>query len=419
VRGLDFRLLPADDLCSYPGRRCGSGGLEYVQRVRQVRHFARRYWFDVLVAVLAIVAMLEVVLGRGSPGAPRTTLWFCVPAIAILVLPVFARRRFPFAGPGVYWLLAGGISFVDPLLIPYTNALFPIGMADAFLLGNLRGIRQAALGLAAVVGGATAIVFNIPGHSASQLVFVPLEFTISWVAGFAVRERAVQAEAAELRAAQAEQQRDAAARIAVAEERTRIARELHDIVAHAVSVMVLQVGAVRHKLPAALAEDREALTGVEQAGRAALAEMRLLLDAMREDGERAELGPQPGLDRLDALLQDVGRAGLPVRLHADGDPLELPRGIDISAYRIIQEGLTNALKHAHATQAEVALRYASDQLRIEVSDNGHGATTSEGPGHGLIGIHERVKLYGGEMTTATNGSGFTLTACLPLTEYPS
>ena len=134
---------------------------------------------------------------------------------------------------------------------------------------------------------------------------------------------------------------------------------------------------------------------------------------------RAELGPQPGLDRLDALLHDVGRAGLPVRLHADGDPLELPRGIDISAYRIIQEGLTNALKHAHATQAEVALRYASDQLRIEVSDNGHGASTGESPGHGLIGIHERVKLYGGEMTTATNGGGFTLTACLPLTEYPS
>src|SRR5690242_15744992 len=174
-------------------------GLEYVQPVRQVRDLVRHYWFDVLVAVLAIVAMLEVVFGRGSPGAPRTTLWFSVPAIAILVLPVFARRRFPFAGPAVYWLLAGGISFVDPLLIPYVNALFPIGMADAFLLGNLRGARRAALGLAVVVGGATTIVYNVPGHSASQLVFVPLEFAISWVAGFAVRERAAQAEAAELR----------------------------------------------------------------------------------------------------------------------------------------------------------------------------------------------------------------------------
>ena len=109
-----------------------------------------------------------------------------------------------------------------------------------------------------------------------------------------------------------------------------------------------------------------------------------------------------------------------MRLHVDGDPLELPRGIDISAYRIVQEGLTNALRHAHATQAEVGLRYASDQLRIEVSDNGHGAARSDGHGHGLIGIHERVKLYNGEMTTATtNGGGFTLTARLPLTGYLS
>ena len=386
----------------------------------QVRDLARYHWFDVLVAVLGIVATLQVVFGRGSPGAPRTTLWFCVPAIAILVLAVFARRRFPFASPAAYWLVAGGISFVDPHLIPYTEALFPIGMADAFLLGNLRAFRRAALGLAIVVGGAATIVYNIPGHSASQLVLVPLEFAISWVAGFAVRERVVQAEAAESRATQAERARDAATRIAVAEERTRIARELHDIVAHAVSVMVLQVGAVRHKLPAALSEDREALTGVEQAGRAALAEMRHLLDAMREEGERAELGPQPGLDRLDALLQDVGRAGLPVRLHVDGDRPDLPRGIDISAYRIVQEGLNNALKHAHATQAEVALKYAADQLRIEVSDNGRGAAGSHAHGHGLIGIHERVKLYDGEMATGTaNGGGFTLTARLPLTGYRS
>jgi signal transduction histidine kinase len=234
------------------------------------------------------------------------------------------------------------------------------------------------------------------------------------------RGRAVQAEAAESGATQAERERDTAARIAMAEERTRIARELHDIVAHAVSVMVLQVGAVRHELPAALSQDREALKGVEQAGRDALAEMRHLLDAMREDGERAELGPQPGLDRLGALLQDVERAGLPVRLHVDSDPLDLPRGIDISAYRIVAEGLANVLKHAHATQAEVALEYAPDQLRIEVSDNGHGAARSDRRGHGLIGIHERVKLYGGEMTTTTtNAGGFSLTACLPLAGYRS
>src|SRR5262249_14595170 len=243
---------------------------------------------------------------------------------------------------------------------------------------------------------------------------------ISWAAGFAVRDRAAQAEAAEVRATQAEFERDTAARVAVAEERARIARELHDIVAHAVSVMVLQVGAVRHRLAPDLPEDREALQRVEEAGRGALAEMRHLLDGMREEGERAERGPQPGLDRLDALVQEVDRAGLPVRLHIHGDPLELPRGIDISAYRIVQEGLTNALKHSGASRAEVALEYATGRVRIEISDNGHGAVTHNGGGHGLIGIRERVKLYGGEMSTGSaNGGGFILTARLPLTEYRS
>jgi len=394
--------------------------VEYVQRMNEVRDFARGYWFDAAIAALAVVAMLEVVLGRGSPGAPETTLWFCLPAIAILVVPVFARRWFPFAGPATYWLLGAGISFVDPRLIPYATALFPIGMADAFLLGNLRDGRRAGLGLAIVVGGAAILVYNIPGHSVDELVLVPIEFAISWVAGFAVRERAEQAEAAELRASQAEQERDVAARIAVAEERARIARELHDIVAHAVSVMVLQVGAVRHRLPAARSEDRDALTGVEQVGREALAEMRHLLDAMRDDGEDLELGPQPGLDRLDALLQEVGRTGLPVRLHMDGNPLELPRGIDISAYRIVQEALTNVLKHSGASQAEVGVEYTPDQLRIEVRDNGRGAAARNGgSGHGLIGIRERVKLYGGEMSTGSADNGFVLTARLPVTEYRS
>ena len=203
----------------------------------------------------------------------------------------------------------------------------------------------------------------------------------------------------------------------MAEERARIARELHDIVAHAVSVMVLQVGAVRHKLPDTLAEDRHALTGVEQAGRAALAEMRRLLAVMRRDGDRVELTPQPGLDRLDSLVKEIGRAGLPVQLHVDGKPFSVPRGIDLSAYRIVQEGLTNALKHAHASHAEVTVHYAPDEVRIEVRDDGHGKVASDGLGHGLIGIRERVKLYGGEMTAGTtNGGGFTLTTRLPVTQ---
>jgi signal transduction histidine kinase len=178
---------------------------------------------------------------------------------------------------------------------------------------------------------------------------------------------------------------------------------------------VLQVGAVRHKLPPALAADRDALQGVERAGRTALAEMRRLLVAMRSEGEEAELMPQPGLDGLDSLLQEVGRAGLPVRLHVDGDPVPLPRAIELSAFRIVQEGLTNALKHARATNAEVTLRYRPDELQLEVRDDGIGAAASDGIGHGLVGIRERVKIYGGEMAARTaNGGGFVLSTRLPL-----
>ncbi len=382
----------------------------------RIEHLVRTYWFDLLIALVAIVAMLDVVLGRGSSGAPTTTLWFCLPALAILVLPLFARRRFPFAGPAGYWLLAAGISFVDPLLIPYPDSLFLIGLVAAFLLGNLRDLRRAGLGLAIVVGASATLVYNIPGVSVDQLVFIPVDFAVAWIAGLAVRARVEQAEVAESHATQAEQERDAAARVAVAEERARIARELHDIVAHAVSVMVLQVGAVRHRLPDTMAEDRNALRSVEQAGRGALAEMRRLLSVMRRDGDGVELAPQPGLDGLDSLVQEIGRAGLPVELHLDGERFPLPPGIDLSAYRIVQEGLTNALKHARASHADVTIRYGPDEVAIEVRDDGTNVTPSDGYGHGLIGIRERVKLYGGEMTAGrTNGGGFTLSTRLPLT----
>ena len=388
--------------------------MEYLQRVSRIRDLSRTYVVDLLIALLLIAAMLEVLVGRHSPGAPRTTLWFVLPAIAILVLPILARRRFPFA-PAAHWLLAAGISFVDWRLIPFAISIFVVGLVAAFLLGNLRDPVQAGIGLALVIGGPATVVYKIPGHSTAELIFIPLEFAIAWVAGFALRERAEQAEAAEGRAAQAERERDAAARIAVAEERVRIARELHDIVAHAVSVMVLQVGAVRHKLPETLTEDSDALRNVEQAGRTALAEMRGLLAAMRSDGDEAEFTPQPGLDGLDSLLEEIGRAGLPVQLHVDGEPVALPRGIDLSAYRIVQEGLTNALKHARASNADVTVRYRPDELQIEVRDNGAGSSASDGLGHGLVGVRERVKIYGGEMSAGSvNGSGFILSTRLPL-----
>jgi signal transduction histidine kinase len=390
--------------------------VRYVQRMRRIRYVTREYWFELLIAFLAIAGMLELVVGRDAPGAPSTTLWIAIPTVAVLLLPLFGRGRFPFAAPAAYWLLAAAISFGDGLLLAFIGSLGVVGLASAFLLGNLRSPLKAGVGLIIVLAGIVIVVYNIPGpQTVGDFVFIPLRFVVAWVAGYALRERAEKAEAAEERAAHAEREREAAKRVAVAEERARIARELHDIVAHAVSVMVLQVGAVRHKLPDALAEDRDALRSVERAGRRALAEMRRLLAAMRREGDEAELVPQPGLDGLNSLLDEISLAGLPVELHVDGKPFPLPRGIDLSAYRIVQEGLTNALKHAHASDAEVTVRYRPDELEIEVRDNGDGSATSDGLGHGLIGVRERVTIYGGKMTagTAVDG-GFVLATRLPL-----
>jgi signal transduction histidine kinase len=331
------------------------------------------------------------------------------------VLPLLARRRRPFAAAVSLWLLAAAFSFVDGQLVPDTAGATVAGIAAAFILGNLGDAVQGRIGLAVVLSGAAIIVSNAPGHTAGDFVFTPALFGIAWLAGFALRERAEQAEAAEERARLAEREREVAARLAVAEERARIARELHDIVAHAVSVIVLQVGAVRHNLPEAQDEDREALRGVEQTGRTALADMRRLLGALRRDGDDIDLAPQPGLGSLDPLLDEFRRAGLPVRLSVDGDPVPLPPTLDLSAYRIVQEGLTNTLKHAHASHADVVVRYGADRLEIDVRDNGHGSAGSDGLGHGLVGVRERVKIYGGEMTAgAAAGGGFLLSTRLPL-----
>jgi signal transduction histidine kinase len=389
--------------------------LEYDADMERYRQLARRYGFDVLIVAAAIGSALEVALRHDSLGAPRTPLWFSVPAIAVVVLLLLLRHRLPFVAPAAVWVLAAGLSFVDGRLVVFANGAYVAGMAASLLLGALPDRVEARVGLAVVVAGAATVVYNDPNHAAASLVFSPMLFAIVWLGGFALRERALRVEEAEERALQAEREREISARIAVAEERARIARELHDVVAHAVSVMVLQVGAVRHRLPAALDEDREALQGVERAGRTALTEMRRLLGAMREDDEEAELSPQPGLDRLGSLLDDVRRAGLPVLLQVEGEAFPLPRGVDLSAYRIVQEGLTNTLKHARAGRAEVTLCYFPDEFRIEVRDDGEGAPAFDGDGHGLLGVRERVKIYGGEMTAgrAPEG-GFVLRTRLPL-----
>jgi signal transduction histidine kinase len=391
------------------GMTRGPDPVTYVGRVDQLRAFLRGYGFDLLVVVAAVESALETAF-RPDPAS-----WFAVIAVGIVVLSLLGRRRFAFAAPAALWLAVAVLSFIDGRLVTQPAGVFLAGMTAAFLLGNVPEAVKARLGLAVVLAGAAVIVYNLPERAAGEFVFTPLLFAVAWLAGFALRERAAQAEAAEARALQAERDREAAARLAVAEERARIARELHDVVAHAVSLMVLQVGAVRHKMPESSAQDHDALQNVEQVGRTALAEMRSLLGAMRHDGEPVDLAPQPGLGDLEALLADVRAAGLPVRMHVEGEPRALPRAIDLSAYRIVQEGLTNALKHARAGQADVAVRYGADDVQVEVVDDGRGASTDDGVGHGLIGIKERVKIFGGDLKVGTaGGGGFVLRARLPL-----
>jgi signal transduction histidine kinase len=383
--------------------------------VTRLSALARRHGFDLLIALLALESASEVVIRHDDALAPASALWFAAPASACVVLPLLGRRRFPFAAPAAVWLLAALLSFVDGRLVPFTLSASVAGMCAAVLLGHLRDEVQARLGLVIVLCGAAIIVYNGPDDAVGEYVVAPALFAIGWLAGFALRERAEQAAAAETRALAAERERDAASRLAAAEERARIARELHDIVAHAVSVMVLQVGAVRHRLPGEAGPDREALQNVERAGRTALAEMRHLLGAMRDDDEAAELAPQPGLDSVQGLLDDVRSAGLPVAFHVEGEPRRLPRAIDVSAYRIVQEALTNALKHAQASRADVTVSYAPDAVQLVVRDDGDATLPSHDPGHGLAGVRERVKIYGGEMSAGReNGGGFVLRTRLPL-----
>ena len=408
-------LRPAGERRSYlvmtrPSLRARYGGL-----VTWLRAFLAARGVDALIVIVALAGAVGT-LARPDRDRPDNDLLVGLEAaaVAVMILGLLLRRRAPFVAPAGTWLVSAGLSFLDGRLIVGQAAISIAGMIAAILLGNLREARKARAGLLVVVVCAVTIIYNDPTHSVGSLFFVPVLFAVGWLVGFALRERAEQTEAAEQRAARAERERENAARLAVAEERARIARELHDVVAHAVSVMVLQVGAVRHRMPQGAA-DREALHNVEHAGRTALAEMRRLLGAMRRDDDELDLTPQPGLDMLPGLLEDVRAAGLDVRLVVDGEPRALSRGLDLSAYRILQEGLTNVLKHAHAQIAYVRVHYDVTQLELEVRDDGRGPTTSDGLGHGLVGIGERVKIYGGELTAGgTDAGGFALNVRLPL-----
>jgi signal transduction histidine kinase len=218
----------------------------------------------------------------------------------------------------------------------------------------------------------------------------------------------------ERRAELAERERDVAAREAVVEERARIARELHDVIAHNVSMMVVQAGAERRTLPPENGSTRQVLTTIEEIGRGALTEMRRLVGMLRADREDP-LAPQPSLADLPTLVTQVSEAGLPAELELEGEARPLPAGIELSAYRIVQEALTNALKHAGQTRATVRVRYGRDALELEIADSGSGPGANGDGGHGLVGMRERVALYGGRFAAGAGPSGgFVVKALLPI-----
>lgn len=215
--------------------------------------------------------------------------------------------------------------------------------------------------------------------------------------------------------ARLEAEREAAAKRAVAEERQRIARELHDVVAHSVSVMTVQAGAVRRLLRPEQQRERQALETIEATGREALTEMRRLVGLLREQGATPEFVPPPTLRAIDVLVGTVRESGLPVELEIEGKPQELPPGIDLAAYRVIQESLTNALRYAGPAQAWVTVRWREGDLELEIANDGTTGGGGRGGGHGLAGLQERVALVGGSIESGPRaGGGFVVTAHLPL-----
>ena len=277
------------------------------------------------------------------------------------------------------------------------------------------------------VAGATFYLAGLIGdpygtHSWREFLGFAFPVTMMWVFGNQLRIRRFQAEAAQARADRLENDRALVEARAAAEERARIARELHDVVAHSLSVMVVQAGAARRVAGSQPAVTLDALSSIETTGRQAMTEMRRLLGMLRkEEPNTAALAPQPGLDRISALLEQVRAAGLEVDLRAEGPPVPLPPGLDVSAYRIVQEALTNCLRHAGARRVVVKIAYFPRELRLTVSDDGKGASPDGvgDSGHGLAGMRERVEMFGGRLDAQGKaGEGFTVTATLPLATAP-
>ena len=379
------------------------------------------------VAALVSAVSLSQYLDALNPGFESPTTAAIVVWALLLTAPLALRRQFPLATVlavvGAF-LLARRVLDIDESSVTVMAGTFALYSAAAH--GDLRR-RTPVLALCVAVIGAqvvTDIYVRAPeaqGRALTQgftLFYNIVYLALPWALGVAVRAlRQRQTELAQ-RAAELEQERTTNARRAVFEERVRIARELHDVVAHHVSVMGVQAGAARTVLRGQPDKAEVALGAIEGSSRQAVGELHKMLGFLRREGEVDEIAPQPGLDALPELVDHVTRPELQVTLLVEGDRRALPRTVEVSAYRIVQEALTNTVKHSRATQAGVRVRYGRDVLLLEVLDDGsgNGAGPKPGPGgHGLIGMRERVSLHGGELRAGPRpDGGFCVEASFPL-----
>jgi signal transduction histidine kinase len=341
--------------------------------------------------------------------------------LVLQALPLVWRRRYP-----IPVLVVTGVSITIYSLLGYAQAGGGLGVFVAFYTVATHESRKRALVSAALTAGGIFLSFAAyaatgPGWTAG-LSSAYLSFGLAWLIGDNVRVRRAYTRQLEQRAVELEIEREEKAALAVSQERARIARELHDVVAHHVSVMVVQAAAARRVCDKDRNQAKDALEAVEESGRTALAEMRRMLEVLRTD--TAGVGPQPGLSELERLVVQVRDTGLPVEIVTEGCPCPLPVGMDLAAYRIIQEALTNVVKHAGKANAKVRVRYDADSLDIEVTDDGRGAaapliTREMEGGHGLIGMQERVALYEGTLETGPLfPGGYRVHAHFPLEPAP-
>ena len=383
------------------------------------RALLERYAVEAIALALAVVGQVE--LWAGSSDGPRTA---AVVAALVATMPLLLRRRFPFGAPAFLFAGLALVSLVSPAAVSRGTSFTLFALMLAFWAAGAQRERQpavagAAIGLAAVVvmlatGGRGGVVRT--GDAELSLFIWSLIAVGLPLGAFALRARAQRAAELQERADRLEREREERTRAAVAAERARIARDLHDVIAHSVTVMTVQGGAARLLLDSDPGRAREPLLVVEETGHQALADMRRLVGIVQDEPERAPaLTPQPGLADLPALAEKLQRAGLPTDLVVHGEPETLTPGVELTAYRVVQEALTNALKHAGPATARVTVIYESQALRLEISDDGPGTSNQQDGGHGLVGMRERVALYGGRLEVGPRTSGgFSVRARLPL-----